>query len=1187
MKKILLVFALFVSAVSCYNDSAIWDELRRQDERIKELEMFCEEINSNISSLRLMVTAIQENDYVTDVVKVMRNDVVIGYELTFSKRGTVIIYHGKDGENGKDGAIPAVGVKKDDDGIYYWTIDGQWLLDDSGQKIQATGKDGQIGESGKDGVTPKLKIEEGYWYVSYNDGETWDKLYKAVGEDGQNGDSMFSGIDVADENYVILTLLDGTEVKIPTWKAFEALQKIVNTLNTNISSLQSAVKALEDNDYVSSILPYTENGEVVGYMITFSKSGTVIIFHGKDGENGKDGTIPVIGVKKDDDGLYYWTIDGQWILDDSGEKILVTGKDGQTGESGKDGVTPKLKIEEGYWYVSYNDGETWDKLGKAVGEDGQNGDSFFQGIEIDENEVRLILADGDVITIPLVASDLLARIKSIIHIPDCEDGKSAFFKTYDDDKGYAEIDFLVTPSSVLPELDLRWQDLFSLRVVETMTKSVTLVDLEIIGYKSDVDNGSFTITVSGKNLSDDFYRGRQSYGASLLISDGDNEISSGFFDIIALDGDNKPDKGLSQPCLSWGEDIDDVKEYMAGYKLDYSDSFTLIYSGCEAEHMISYEFENGRLCASAMFVEVDKVSIDEVLALFDGYDVLRQFDGDYGEYADSESNTYAEISIADKSDTKYYFIGWSEYVVDVGGNTITYLSSNNKAIPVSTLDGFGADLVANQYDKNANIGKLVFSAPVTAIPSMAFSGAATLKSIDLPESVKKIGKNAFANSGLTSIKIPKGVQSIDNDAFVGCTSLSRVLIDNLSSWCEILFGNANANPLSCAGELYLGDKLVTDLVIPENVSFVDDYAFYGAKCLKTVSVPETLSGFGVNVFYGCDSLNKVFIDNLSTWCRTEFGYKGNPLCYAKKLYLNDVLLTELIVPDDVSEISQYSFNGCSSLLRIVISDNVTSVGMSAFENCSEVTEVYVSKNLKVMGANAFSYCDNINKVETGSLLSWCNIDFANTSSNPFNKGAVLCVQGDLITHLDIPSNITKINNYAFRGCTSISEIVIPDSVIQIGDSAFYGLTSLKSIKFSKNLSTIGAYAFSGCSSLGVVSLPENLETIGYYAFYNCESLKTIFIPDSVNDIAYYAFANCYNVANVTIGAGVKSIGNCAFYGCCKYSGAIYLKAMTPPQIGGSIWYTTIDIHVPRSAVNIYKSNDSWRLYNQWIVGYDF
>ncbi len=392
MKKLLFLLMCGLLLFGCsdkYDDSALRNDLSDLENRVSKLEELCKQMNTNISSLQTIVEALEENDYVTNVTPVMQDGKEIGYTIVFSKSNPITIYHGKDGQagsDGDDGTTPSIGVKQDTDGIYYWTLNGEWLTDDHGDKVKAEGADGN------DGTTPKFKIENDYWYISYNNGETWEQLGKATGEDGTGGDSMFTGIDYkTSTDYVIFTLADGTQIKLPTWSAFEALQRLCNETNTNLSSLQAIVTALQSNDYITSVDPLTEDGKIIGYTIKFAKSNPIVIYNGKDGA---DGNTPVIGVKEDTDGIYYWTLNGEFIVVD-GQKIKAQGTDGS---DGTDGTTPKLEIREGYWWISYNNGDSWEQLGKATGEDGKDGESIK--ITQDENNVYFELADGSIITIP-------------------------------------------------------------------------------------------------------------------------------------------------------------------------------------------------------------------------------------------------------------------------------------------------------------------------------------------------------------------------------------------------------------------------------------------------------------------------------------------------------------------------------------------------------------------------------------------------------------------------------------------------------------------------------------------------------------------------------------------------------------------------------------------------------------------
>ena len=455
MRKLALFLTLsLLAAVSCskeFDDSRIWDKLNDHESRIEYLETLCGQMNTNIKALQTTVAALQDNDYVQSIVPLMVDSKAVGYTITFTKSGAVNIYHGKDGINGTDGANgkdgqngadgkdghnPIVSVKKDSDGIYYWTLDGEWLLDENGSKVKAVGIDGKDGtngtngtdgKDGQDAITPLLKIENDYWHISYDNGFSWSQLGKATGEKGDKGDaglvgdSMFTDIDYSNDYYVIFTLSNGTQIKMPTWYAFEQLQMLCNEMNTNISSLQTIIAALQNNDYVQSIVPLMEDSKAVGYTITFTKSGAVNIYHGKDGINGtdgangkdgqngadgKDGHNPIVSVKKDSDGIYYWTLDGEWLLDENGSKVKavgIDGKDGTNGTNGTDGkdgqdaITPLLKIENDYWHISYDNGFSWSQLGKATGE---KGDSFFQSLSQDEQFVYFTLATGTVITLP-------------------------------------------------------------------------------------------------------------------------------------------------------------------------------------------------------------------------------------------------------------------------------------------------------------------------------------------------------------------------------------------------------------------------------------------------------------------------------------------------------------------------------------------------------------------------------------------------------------------------------------------------------------------------------------------------------------------------------------------------------------------------------------------------------------------
>ena len=265
MYSALVTTLLFVSG--CYDDTELRERLSDYEARLQTLEKTCSEMNTNIASMQQIMIALQNNDFVTDVAPITENGKEIGYTITFSQSGAVTIYHGHDGadgangndgkdgadgKDGQDGSTPVVGLQQDTDGLWYWTLNGEWLLDDQGAKVKAVGvdgkdgqdgkdgkdgkdgvdgqngkdgqdgkngvdgqngkdgkdgqdgqdgkdgqngQDGQDGKDGKDGITPQLTIWSGSWYISYDDGENWKYVGQATGTSGRDGKPGTNGKD--------------------------------------------------------------------------------------------------------------------------------------------------------------------------------------------------------------------------------------------------------------------------------------------------------------------------------------------------------------------------------------------------------------------------------------------------------------------------------------------------------------------------------------------------------------------------------------------------------------------------------------------------------------------------------------------------------------------------------------------------------------------------------------------------------------------------------------------------------------------------------------------------------------------------------------------------------------------------------------------------------------------------------
>ena len=399
---------------------------------------------------------------------------------------------------------------------------------------------------------------------------------------------------------------------------------------------------------------------------------------------------------------------------------------------------------------------------------------------------------------------------------------------------------------------------------------------------------------------------------------------------------------------------------------------------------------------------------------------------------------------------------YGDFTYTVSGNTITITGCNKSAADV---------VIPSEIDGKA----------VTSIGGYAFSDCKSLTSITIPDSVTSIGYYAFR----------------------GCTNLARVDITDIAAWCKIKFYVYNpdvvvnadtSNPLTYAHNLYLNEKLVENLEIPDGVTSIGKSAFSGCSSLTSVTIPDSVTSIGQGAFDNCKNLNRVDITDIAAWCKISFwqdryGNYSNPLYYAHNLYLNGELVENLVIPDGVTSIGDYAFRGCTSLASITIPDSVTSIG-----------------------DYAFSYCSSLNRVNITDIAAWCKISFGSYDSNPFSYADNLYLNGELVENLVISDSVTS----AFKGCKSLTSITFPDGLNIIPESAF-----------------------SNCSNLKAITIPASMEYIRKDAFSGCKNIKYVFFKGSRdfwdNEMLIYTGNDALNNAEIICGAEEKTykfVTNC-------------------------------------------------------------
>ena len=417
----------------------------------------------------------------------------------------------------------------------------------------------------------------------------------------------------------------------------------------------------------------------------------------------------------------------------------------------------------------------------------------------------------------------------------------------------------------------------------------------------------------------------------------------------------------------------------------------------------------------------------------------------------------------------------SDYTTKINYTTTNGSTVTSKKLPIvknTYKNGVGTLYVSGRhitippsaFMDCSNLKSITIPNGVPAIGDGAFIRCYSLASITIPNSVTTIGNNAFYScNNLASVTIGDGVKSIGDAAFEGCSNLTSVNITDVAAWCDISFDGQFANPFTYANNLYVNGELVADLVIPDGVTRIGDYAFCASDYLTSVTIPNSVTTIGKNAFSWCDNLASVTIGD---------GVKS----IGDAAFVDCKELKSITIPNSVITIGKNAFSSCDNLASITIPNSVTTIGNYAFSSCANLTSVTIGDGVKSIGDNAFSWCANL-------------------------------------ASITIPNSVTTIGNNAFYSCNNLASVTIGDGVKSIGDAAFYECTNLKSITIPNSVTTIGKMAFEYCAHLASVTIGDGVESIGFTAFASCSNLTSVYckaITPPTLSLSQYADSNVFS-----------------------------------------------------------------------------
>ena len=809
------------------------------------------------------------------------------------------------------------------------------------------------------------------------------------------------------------------------------LEELCKQMNTNISSLQKIVEALQDNLSISKVEQISD-----GYIIHFSDGSTATIKNGKNSED-----APIIGVKKDTDGIYYWTLDGEWLTDEKGNKVKAQGTDGkdgvdgEDGTNGKDGITPQLKIENGRWMLSMDNGKTWTDIGQATGADGTDGEDgvdgkdgtngIFKSVTEDNDNVYFTLEDDSVITIPKSDNSKFAIAFDTTDIAILNGGES---KT---------ISYTITDATKNTVVKAIAQDGWKVKVDATSTDKGTItitapnpiVESEILVFAND---GSYrTVMVSLNCMQGQINIADNSINATSAGGTQEIKLTTNLDYTIEIPED-------AQSWLSLAPETRALREDTIVFEVTANE-------GMQRYTTVALKDEQGKILQTIIFRQLGTCTEVHVETKGELENELAGYD-----YANIESLKITGVL----NDVDFLFI----YRMMPNLKNLDIAEVNITALPIQA------------FYKSTNVENLILPNTLITIGEEMFYQS-KLKTVVIPANATTIGNSAFEQcASLISIDIPANVETIGTAVFCGCSSLTTVTFEKGSQLKTIGGGSSYYGAFSDCTAL-------TSIEIPASVETIEAAAFKGCSSLATVTfengsqlktigggssyygafsdctaltsieIPASVETIEAAAFKGCSSLATVTFENGSQLKTIGGGssYYG--------AFSDCTALTSIEIPASVETIEASAFKGCSSLATVTfengsqlktIEGGYPSSG--TFADCTALTSIEIPASVETIEAAAFKGCSSLATVT-------------------FEKGSQLkTIGGGGSSYYGAFGQLKNLMTVDMSACTQVKTI---------GESAFDGDSELRLFKIgTETPPTCGRDAFSGINPYSVLKVPS-------------------------------------------------------------------------------------------------------------------
>ena len=915
------------------------------------------------------------------------------------------------------------------------------------------------------------------------------------------------------------------------------LEELCKQMNTNISSLQKIVVALQDNLSISKVEQISD-----GYIIHFSDGSTATIKNGKNSED-----APIIGVKKDTDGIYYWTLDGEWLTDEKGNKVKAQGTDGkdgvdgEDGTNGKDGITPQLKIENGRWMLSMDNGKTWTDIGQATGADGTDGEDgvdgkdgtngIFKSVTEDNDNVYFTLEDDSVITIPKSDNSKFAIAFDTTDIAILNGGES---KT---------ISYTITDATKNTVVKAIAQDGWKVKVDATSTDKGTItitapnpiVESEILVFAND---GSYrTVMVSLNCMQGQINIADNSINATSAGGTQEIKLTTNLDYTIEIPED-------AQSWLSLAPETRALREDTIVFEVTANE-------GMQRYTTVALKDEQGKILQTIIFRQLGTCTEVHVETKGELENELAGYD-----YANIESLKITGVL----NDVDFLFI--------------YHMMPKLRDLDISDVN-------------------------ITTLPTRVFYNSKNIENLILSKTLSTIDTEAFYNSALKSVIVPNGVTTIEKCAFQNCSELKDVTFQEDSQLRTIEGGYSYGAFYGCtsltsieipASVQTIGEAAFEACVKLATVKFdkesrletIDSRSFYSCP-ITTIDIPASVEIIGAAAFSGCTRLASVKFESNSQLKAIAGGY--NP---SDGAFYGCTSLTSIEIPASVQTIGKAAFQECTKLATVKFDkeSRLKTIAPGSFYRCP-ITTIDSPASVQTIGEAAFQECTKLAtvKFEAGSLLE----TLEGYSGSLYYGAFYGCTS---LTSIEIPASVQTIGAATFQGCSRLADVKFEEgsklSAIE-GYCCGYGCYGaflgcpLITIDIPASVQTIGEAAFQECTKLATVRFEHNSQLKSIEGGYYRSSSGSDYFSGPIG--AFYRLPNLRTVdmSNCT---QVESIGGYAFYGNSELR-LVKIGTPTPPTCDQAAFGVNPQsvLKVPTGCADAYKAAIGWRGFTS-ITGLD-